>query len=123
MLLLLKISLSAFPLIIIYNKIMYKINNPEFFISLDSALSFRPAVWAVEDRQEDPGRTKRLKNHIKANDYFGTLASVLDLLRQVAEKEKNMPTDPENIRLLKDLKSDLTFLQKNYKIIKKKKHH
>ncbi|MCK5062161.1 hypothetical protein KAR28_06485 [Candidatus Parcubacteria bacterium] len=53
-------------------------------------------------------RIKRLKFHIKNNDYFGTLATVLDLVRQ-----------SKNNKALKNIKDDLIHLQDNYCINKK----
>lgn len=60
-------------------------------------------------------RKKNINFHIKSGDYFGTLATVIDLIRQ--EKEK---IEGKENKILKDLKEDLFYLQKNYKIIKKK---
>lgn len=59
-------------------------------------------------------RVKSLKNHIKVNDYFGTLATVLDLTRQT--NEKSIKELQRNNKLLNTLKKDLLFLQENYKI-------
>ena len=58
---------------------------------------------------------KDIEFHIKNNDYFGTLATVLDLLRQtlppfVQKKEK---------QILKDTVENLMHLQKYYRIVKK----
>ena len=56
---------------------------------------------------------KSLEFHIKSDDYFGTLATVLSLIRQT----------PENIgkyiKTLDNLEKDLLYLQKEYKIVKK----
>lgn len=54
-----------------------------------------------------------LKFHIKSNDYFGTLATILSLIRQSIEKRE------VNIETLKKVERELMYLQKNYKIIKK----
>ena len=54
-------------------------------------------------------REKRLKFHIENNDYFGTLATVLDLIRQ-----------SKNNKTLKNIRDDLVYLQKNYSINKNK---
>ncbi len=62
---------------------------------------------------------RQVEKHIKQNDYFGTLATVLDLTRQTLEQNKKSPEQNRQIRLLKKLKEELVFLQKNYKIIKK----
>lgn len=54
---------------------------------------------------------KSVKFHIKSGDYFGTLASVLSLIKELGDKG--------NLKLFKKIISDLMFLQKNYIIIKK----
>jgi len=57
--------------------------------------------------------------HIKSNDYFGTLATVLSMMRQNMESYKDKRCDIMNIKILKKIENDLMFLQKNYKIDKK----
>jgi hypothetical protein len=52
-----------------------------------------------------------LKFHIDSQDYFGTLATILNLLHQkefVGDKNK----------ILKEKVEELVYIQKNYKIIK-----
>jgi hypothetical protein len=62
---------------------------------------------------------KRIEKHIEQNDYFGTLATVLDLACQTLERDKKGLKPNWQIKLLKSLKDDLVFLQENYKIVKK----
>lgn len=53
-----------------------------------------------------------LKFHIKSDDYFGTLATILNFLHQkefVGDKDK----------ILEEKVEELVYLQENYKIIKK----
>lgn len=57
-------------------------------------------------------RTKSLNFHIKSGDYFGTLATILNLLHQ-----KEFVGDKDGI--LKEKVKELIYLQKNYKIMKK----
>ena len=56
-----------------------------------------------------------VKFHIKSNDYFGTLATVLSLVRQTIKDNEFIET---NIKVLDNLEKDLIFLQKEYKIVK-----
>jgi hypothetical protein len=57
---------------------------------------------------------KSVNFHIKSGDYFGTLATVLSLIRQsLGLKEKR------NAKILENLEKDLLFLQKRYRIVKK----
>jgi hypothetical protein len=61
-------------------------------------------------------RKQELGFHIKNDDYFGTLATLLDLLRQEF-KRKDSKINAE--RILKNLTDDLMYLQRNYKILEK----
>ena len=62
---------------------------------------------------------KRLERHIEQDDYFGTLAAVLNLARQTLEKDMRGPKKNWHIKLLQSLEGDLMYLQKDYKIVKK----
>lgn len=55
---------------------------------------------------------KSLNFHIISQDYFGTLATILNLLHQ-----KEFVGDKD--RILKEKVKELIYLQKNYKIMKK----
>jgi len=57
---------------------------------------------------------KSLKFHIKSDDYFGTLATILSLVNQSLK-----PKDKTNIKIFSTLEKDLLYLQKEYKIVKK----
>ena len=56
---------------------------------------------------------RSLEFHIKSNDYFSTLATVLSLIRQTPENNK------EHLEALGNLIKDLMYLQNKYKIVKK----
>ena len=62
---------------------------------------------------------KQLENHIENDDYFGTLATVLNMARQTLEKDMRGPKKNWHIKLLQSLEKDLMYLQENYKIDKK----
>lgn len=57
---------------------------------------------------------KSVKFHIKSNDYFGTLATVLSIIKQTPEHIK------EHIKSINKIEKDLMFLQKKYRITKNK---
>lgn len=56
---------------------------------------------------------KSVEFHIKSDDYFGTLATVLSLA------EETMLEDKKHKTIFKRLIRDLIYLQKEYKIVKK----
>jgi hypothetical protein len=58
---------------------------------------------------------KSLEFHIKSDDYFGTLATVLDLLRQ----NLNPFNQKREKKTLENAVADLVYLQKHYRIEKK----
>ena len=56
-----------------------------------------------------------LEFHVKSDDYFGTLATVLDLIKQqiFGDKKNKLKSAIES------KVSELMYLQKNYQIVKK----
>jgi hypothetical protein len=67
------------------------------------------------DRNMTKKRIKSLEFHIANDDYFGTLATVLDLLRQELEAGKKIEKCPIS---LKRMTEELMYLQSNHKILK-----
>ena len=58
---------------------------------------------------------KNLQFHIKSDDYFGTLATVIDLVKQNLNPFKQK----QEKKTLEDKVKELIYLQKNYRIVKK----
>ena len=58
---------------------------------------------------------KNLKFHIESDDYFGTLATVLDLLKQ----NLNPFNQKQEKKTLESKVEELMYLQKKYKIVQK----
>jgi len=58
-----------------------------------------------------------LQFHIRSGDFFGTLATVLDLLRQDAARGYG----PKHDAALQRLRDDLVYLQRRYRIIEEVK--
>jgi len=56
---------------------------------------------------------KNVEFHIAANEYFGTLATTLDLLRQAVEERGYRA---EHAELLQRITDDLLYLQANHTI-------
>jgi hypothetical protein len=60
-------------------------------------------------------RQRGLEFHIQINDYFGTLATILDLSRQTLGQSAH---EREVGGYLAKQVNDLMYLQRNYKIVK-----
>lgn len=70
----------------------------------------KPLIWVVKDE-------KSVKFHVENDDYFGTMATVLSLLKQEIDKDQNQK---EKIKkTFANMEKDFMWLQKNYKITKK----
>lgn len=66
-----------------------------------------PLVWLVKDEAS-------VKFHVKSDDYFGTMATILSLARQQIKKAGRL--DSTTFKIINNLETDLSFLQKNYQI-------
>lgn len=93
------------------------------FVNCDEAcfenarpLTLRDYVDEEQDEQVKPMRVESLRFHIKHDDYFATLATVIDLL--IHEKE-GIANEQQN-KILRGIMNDLIYLQKHYKIEKRK---
>ncbi|MEI6529506.1 MAG: hypothetical protein WCN88_03865 [Candidatus Falkowbacteria bacterium] len=72
-----------------------------------------PVAWLVKDEAS-------VKFHVENNDYFGTIAAVLSLIKEEIKKGKQSDLPTFN-KVLKNLEEELLFLQKNYQINPKSK--
>lgn len=72
-----------------------------------------PLVWYVRDETS-------AKFHVKNDDYFGTIAAVLSLIKQKIKKDSRPETTTLK-KILKNLEKELMYLQKNYQINPKSK--
>lgn len=57
-----------------------------------------------------------LEFHIQSGDYFGTLATVINLVKQQIFKDKSKN---KNRKIIEDKVAELIYLQNNYDIVKK----
>ena len=62
-----------------------------------------------------PKNINGLEFHIEQDDYFGTLATILSLLKQNLSNDKTL----KRLDLLDIKVTELMYLQNNYKIVKK----
>ena len=75
-------------------------NNKNYFIKNN--------VLIIRDK-------KSARQHIKQGDYFGTTATILNLLSQ-----DEMLSNPQEMKkILKKISDELTYLQDNYQIKKR----
>ena len=80
-------------------------------INRDKAYHIKPVIWFVRDE-------KSVRFHVQNDDYFGTVATILSLIRQKVDRDQ--PAGSEVMtKTLDNLEKDLMFLQKNYKISEK----
>jgi hypothetical protein len=69
-----------------------------------------PSFYLIHDK-------KSVNFHVRENDYFGTLATIMELMNQddILENKKELK------KILGRLKKDLLYLQDNFVIHNKKK--
>lgn len=73
-----------------------------------------PLIWLVKDEDN-------VRFHVESDDYFGTIATILSLLKQRIKKDG---CEAAVLKSFSNLEKDLLFLQNNYQIsprIKNKK--
>ncbi len=80
----------------------------------NKSYSIKPLVWSVKDESS-------VRFHVDNDDYFGTIATVLSLIKQQI-KRGECDNAPLIEKTLKNLEKDLLFLQQNYQINPKTKN-
>lgn len=69
-----------------------------------------PSIFLVKDEAS-------VKYHLENDDYFGTIATIISLIKQSLRDKKNGKVSDEDIvETLNNLEGDLVFLQENYEI-------
>ena len=81
---------------------------------MNKKYQIKPIVYFVKDEES-------VKFHVENNDYFGTIAAVLSLVKQQIKKD-SCPNAAILNKILKNLEKDLMILQKNYQISPKSKN-
>lgn len=71
-----------------------------------------PAKYTITIRSNLLKDQDSVKRHIAADDYFGTIATVLSLIKQEIKNGRQQPSGAI-VKVLKNLETDLLFLQKN----------
>jgi|GEM_PF-2136093 len=92
---------------------MYKINSHNLMFFGDYPWTGFNFPLLINDSEKEQ-RITGVKEHIKAGDYFASLATVLDLTGQMVRKK-----DVGSSARLSKLKKDLLYLQKNYRIVER----
>jgi len=82
---------------------------------LFGAICFMSPLYKLTLRNMDP---EKIQFHVESDDYFATLATVLNIHAEQLENPKwgKGIDHPEKLRGLMD---DLMFLQENYKIVRR----
>ena len=75
---------------------------------MDKKYQIKPVAYFVKDEAS-------IKFHVENNDYFGTIAAVLSLVKQEIKKGSHANAATLN-KIFSTLEKDLMLLQKNYHI-------
>lgn len=80
-----------------------------------------PHLIIRDGRDDDYSREAQADFHIEADDYFATTATIIGLIGERLESRfgNALFLETETIR---EIESELIFLQKNYRIIGKRRH-
>jgi hypothetical protein len=62
---------------------------------------------------------RSIQFHVDSGDYFGTLGTVLDLLRQDIEQAGCGRRGLDAAKLLEEVREDLLYLQEEYRIMRR----
>ena len=82
-------------------------------VNPDRTYKIKPIIWFVRDESS-------VKFHVQNDDYFGTIATILSLIKQrLAQAKPASPKTKVMTETLANLEKDLMFLQKNYEIQEK----
>lgn len=73
----------------------------------------------VCDKTEESNQ--KVESHVELDDYFGTLATIVHLITESEEEALNslLKIHRRNQKFLREIKENLMFLHKNYKIKKR----
>ncbi|MGC1684871.1 MAG: hypothetical protein WA734_04575 [Candidatus Acidiferrales bacterium] len=88
------------------------VGNYETRLFLHNFLNF-PSCACVENEVTRSMNEENIEFHIEENDYFGTLATTLDLLTQAIEERGYRPEDADLLRRITD---GLLYLQSHHTI-------
>ncbi|MBU2025547.1 MAG: hypothetical protein ABIC19_01225 [Patescibacteria group bacterium] len=80
----------------------YRINN-NFLMTSDGP---NQSIKSIDSEAKES-----IRFHVRSNDYFATLATVLDLLRQEQSR-----INKNHQKLLEKLRDELMFLQQSYRL-------
>ena len=92
-------------------KIKQTEKNNKFIKTKEGVYKINSSFFILKDE-------KSVKSHLKNNDYFGTIATIISLIKQNLDNGINKE---KVITALKNLEKDLVFLQENYEIKLKSK--
>ncbi len=82
---------------------------------MEKKYQIKPLVWRVKDEAS-------VKFHVENNDYFGTIATILSLIKNQIKTNSDHEAAILS-KVFESLENDLLYLQKNYQISPKKKNN
>ena len=105
----------------------YAIDFPKYWLVGDKDKSkYSRSFDELKDTDKKVKKNSDISNlffHISKQDYFGTLATVLQLMREtLLSKDISNENKKWQIEVLLRNREELLFLQKNYKIVSKKEN-
>ncbi len=80
-----------------------------------------PTLWWVRDGVDEPDDLERLLFHVKAGDYFSTLATILGFVEETIKEQDHQEKMTYEINTLSQMKEDLVYLNDNFDIKPKRK--
>lgn len=86
---------------------------------------FQPELLKILGERVDEERKKELLFHIKKQDYFSSIALLTDMFTDAIEHAEKTGSNKEvketYLDILRQLKEELMFLHKHYKIVPKRR--
>jgi hypothetical protein len=96
---------------------MYSLQSRDLY--LGTTLSECPVLHISEWNDSD--RKQSIDDHIAANDYFATIATVIDLIKQFLEEHGDKEWTAEQMsKHLAELRDEHLYLQEHYTLHRKR---
>ena len=87
---------------------------------MNTSYAISSTFWLVKDSEEESADLERLLFHVKAGDYFSTLATILGFVEETMKEQDSKKKMTYEINTLRHMKKDLVYLNDNFDIKPKK---